>query len=213
MPAREITATSVVPPPISSTLLLVGSVMGSPAPMAAAMGLKNPRQVMRRLARSRRCFAAKVEGNIVAYGWVSTGRECIGEMGRQIHLQADEAYVWDCLTLPAYRRLGLYTALLIYINDTLVEDGYRRIWIGSNLDNRPSIRGFANAGYQPAVAITHLRLTSLNFYWLSRAYAARRLLAAAARDALSLESDRIAGPLVVGRARPADLSACVELED
>ena len=38
MPASEITATSVVPPPISTTILLVGSVMGNPAPIAAAMG-------------------------------------------------------------------------------------------------------------------------------------------------------------------------------
>ena len=32
------TATSVVPPPMSTTMLQVGSVIGSPAPMAAAMG-------------------------------------------------------------------------------------------------------------------------------------------------------------------------------
>ena len=34
----EITATSVVPPPMSTTMLPLGSVMGRPAPMAAAMG-------------------------------------------------------------------------------------------------------------------------------------------------------------------------------
>lgn len=38
MPAREMTATSVVPPPMSTTMLPVGSVTGRPAPMAAAMG-------------------------------------------------------------------------------------------------------------------------------------------------------------------------------
>jgi len=32
------TATSVVPPPMSTTMLEVGSVMGRLAPMAAAMG-------------------------------------------------------------------------------------------------------------------------------------------------------------------------------
>jgi hypothetical protein len=35
MPAIEITATSVVPPPMSTTMLPVGSVIGSPEPMAA----------------------------------------------------------------------------------------------------------------------------------------------------------------------------------
>ena len=37
MPESEITATSVVPPPISTTMLPEGSVMGNPAPMAATM--------------------------------------------------------------------------------------------------------------------------------------------------------------------------------
>ncbi len=38
MPPREMTATSVVPPPTSTTMLPVGWCTGSPAPMAAAMG-------------------------------------------------------------------------------------------------------------------------------------------------------------------------------
>ena len=38
MPPREITATSDVPPPMSSTIQPVGSVVGSPAPIAAAIG-------------------------------------------------------------------------------------------------------------------------------------------------------------------------------
>jgi len=38
IPASEITATSVVPPPMSTTMLPLGSVMGRPAPIAAAMG-------------------------------------------------------------------------------------------------------------------------------------------------------------------------------
>ena len=35
--ARLITATSVVPPPMSQTMLAVGSAMGRPTPMAAAL--------------------------------------------------------------------------------------------------------------------------------------------------------------------------------
>ena len=38
MPPSEMTATSVVPPPMSTIMLPVGSWTGSPAPMAAAMG-------------------------------------------------------------------------------------------------------------------------------------------------------------------------------
>ena len=38
MPPRQITATSVVPPPISTIMLPIGSCTGSPAPIAAAIG-------------------------------------------------------------------------------------------------------------------------------------------------------------------------------
>ena len=38
MPPSEITATSVVPPPMSTTMLPLGSWMGRPAPIAAAIG-------------------------------------------------------------------------------------------------------------------------------------------------------------------------------
>jgi hypothetical protein len=38
MPPKEMTATSLVPPPTSTIMLPVGSWTGSPAPMAAAIG-------------------------------------------------------------------------------------------------------------------------------------------------------------------------------
>ena len=38
IPPSEMTATSVVPPPMSTTMLPVGSWTGSPAPIAAAIG-------------------------------------------------------------------------------------------------------------------------------------------------------------------------------
>ena len=38
MSARDMMATSVVPPPISTIIEAVGSTQGSPAPMAAATG-------------------------------------------------------------------------------------------------------------------------------------------------------------------------------
>ena len=37
-PPSEISAVSEVPPPMSTTMLAIGSLIGSPAPIAAAMG-------------------------------------------------------------------------------------------------------------------------------------------------------------------------------
>src|SRR5262245_59347684 len=72
--------------------------------LAAAMGLADPALVLRRFASGRRCFAAWVAGAIASYGWVSRGRECIGELERPIRLRDGEAYIWECATLPPHRR-------------------------------------------------------------------------------------------------------------
>ena len=53
MPPSEMTATSVVPPPMSTIMLPVGSATGSPAPIAAAIG-SSIRYAWRAPARQRR---------------------------------------------------------------------------------------------------------------------------------------------------------------
>src|ERR1700742_765966 len=67
MPPNESTATSVVPPPISTTIEPVGSVTGNPAPIAAAIGssIKNTRRAPADSADSwiaRRSTAVDPEG-------------------------------------------------------------------------------------------------------------------------------------------------------
>lgn len=178
---------------------------------AADLGFANVEQLRRRFSPRRRCFVARFEGEIAAYGWVSTGAECVGEMEREIQLQLGEAYVWDCFTWPDYRRQRLYSSLLSYINTKLADEGYRRVWIGSNLENRPSLKGFANAGYRPVVHITYLRLGGLSSLWVSRQDEVPLQLASRAREAFSLETERIIGPLVLGWTNPANLQTCLEL--
>ncbi|MGD2050214.1 MAG: GNAT family N-acetyltransferase [Chloroflexota bacterium] len=178
---------------------------------AADLGFSDLEQLKRRFSPQRRCFVAKFEGEIAAYGWVSINAECVGEMEREVQLQPGEAYVWDCFTWPDYRRQRLYSSLLSYINTKLADEGYRRIWIGSNLENRPSLKGFANAGYRPVVHITYLRLGGLSFLWVNRQEDAPQHLATDARDAFSLDTERKMGPMVFGRTNPANLQTCLEL--
>src|SRR5690349_6737958 len=71
--------------------------------LAAAMDLPGPEPILRRIKGNRRCFSLRVAGQIAAYGWVTRGPECVGELERQFHLHDDEAYIWDCSTLPAWR--------------------------------------------------------------------------------------------------------------
>jgi len=173
--------------PVSSRVAAVfGEVQRERAePLAAAMDLSDPDPILRRFATGRRCFTAWVDDRIAAYGWVSQAAECIGELERKIQVSAGEAYIWDCATLPPYRRQRLYSALLSHILVKLHGEGVRRIWIGSSLDNRPSLQGFANAGFQPVITLLHARLFNLRCVWMIGYRAAPGDLVAAARRALT----------------------------
>jgi GNAT superfamily N-acetyltransferase len=100
-----------------------------------------------RLATGRRGYAAWLEGRLVAYGWVSFGQEPVGELGLLVQLQPDEAYVWDCATLPEYRGRGLYAGLLAHIAQALRAEGLRTVWIGADFRNLPSQAGIGRAGF------------------------------------------------------------------
>ena len=173
--------------------------------LASAMRLAGPGEVLRRLAGGARAFAGRVGppgGPIVCYGWVSGGSECcppyIGELERAFRLQPGEAYVWDCRTAPEHRRLGLYTALLTHVARTLQAEGFGRIWIGSALRNRPSIRGFEAAGFRPVLRAAYLRAGSLTLFATRPYPRVRHDRAAQARARLVRDDERTVGPLSIG---------------
>jgi ribosomal protein S18 acetylase RimI-like enzyme len=135
--------------------------------LAVAMGHVDVAVVVDRLATGSRCFVARVATGIAAYGWVSEAVESIGELERQFSMQPGEAYIWDCATLPKYRRQGLYSCLLYTMATALQREGARRLWIGASLDNQPSLRGIASAGFQPVIKMTYVRLLGFKHVWVS----------------------------------------------
>src|SRR5262249_40519940 len=138
---------------------------------------------------------------IVTYGWVTQGVECVGELERQFHLHDDEAYIWDCGTVPAWRGQGCYSALLSCIIHRLQREGAVRIWIGASRQNQPSIRGFASAGFNPVVDLTYRRLYRLTLMWIHPAPSNRRPLVSAAYRILLNAHERRLGQLIVGYKR------------
>ena len=71
MPPREMTATSVVPPPMSTIMLPEGSVMGSPAPMAAAIG-SSIRSASRAPALQAASWTARLSTSVTPLGMPTT---------------------------------------------------------------------------------------------------------------------------------------------
>jgi ribosomal protein S18 acetylase RimI-like enzyme len=165
--------------------------------LADAMNLPNTDPVQQRLRGSRRCFSLRAAGQIAAYGWVTRGRECVGELEREFYLHPDEAYIWDCGTLPAWRGQRCYSALLSRLIRELHHEGVQRIWIGASRYNQASIHGFANAGFNKVVDLTYSRIYRLTLIVISQAAAQPPLVAAAYRILLNAHERRL-GPLILG---------------
>lgn len=125
--------------------------------LAPVMDFANAEPVLRRLHLGRHCYVARVDGQLVAYGWITFDKEDIGELGLSVRLLPGEAYIWDCATLPAFRGKGLYPALLSHMLGELQQAGFRRVWIGMDVGNVSSQTGAVQAGFQPIIDILLVR--------------------------------------------------------
>ncbi len=133
--------------------------------LAQAMELDDPAKVLQRVAAGKRCYIGTVEGELATYGWVTFDEESIGELRLRIRLSPGEAYLWDCATLPEYRGLHLYPALLWYMINDLRSEGLQRIWIGADADNLPSQKGIVLCGFQPIIDIVLERGLAIRMSW------------------------------------------------
>lgn len=117
--------------------------------LASAMGAEGD-LVQLRFARGCRCFAAWRGPQVIAYGWLSEGPEWIGELELEIRPGPGEAYVWNCVTLPAHRREGLFRALLLHIAGECSQEGLTRLWLGG-LGDEPASKALPEAGFAPVL--------------------------------------------------------------
>ena len=129
--------------------------------LAQAIELDGPTVILQRFAAGRHCYAARVAGQLVTYGWVTFDEEAIGELGLRFRLKAGEAYIWYCATLPAYRGLRLYPALLTHMLHALHAQGIQRVWIGTDTDNLASQIGIVAAGFQPVADFLTINTPSM----------------------------------------------------
>ena len=175
--------------------------------LTTAMAQPNPDIIEQRLANNRRCFLLRAADEIITYGWVTHGPESVGELERRFHLQPDEAYIWDCGTIPARRGRHCYSALLSYLIHRLHAEGVPTIWIGASRLNQPSVQGIANAGFQQVIDLTYRRFFRLTLIRFQAAATAPPSLVSAAARILFHDRERRVGPLVIGYKRPPNVLA------
>jgi GNAT superfamily N-acetyltransferase len=145
------------------------------------MGAEGDR-VAPRIQRGSRCFGAWIGNDLVGYGWVSTTAEWIGETQLEIRPARGEAYIWNCLTLPAHRRTGVFGTLLRAVKAQLKGEGLARVWIGGLTD--PAENAFPKAGFVPVLRVDATSQWGFRWLRIRPAYKADPYLASAALLAL-----------------------------
>jgi ribosomal protein S18 acetylase RimI-like enzyme len=196
-------ATPVITPLVKATFRRLGPE-SAPA-LAAAMGDGALAEVYKRFEAGRSCYAAWVEDQLAAYGWVSFEEEYIGELSLHLRLLPGEAYIWDCATLPAFRQKRLFSALLGYMLAELRAGPLCRVWIGANLDNVASQRGIDRAGFHRVADLVVRRVLALRLVWVQSWPGVPESLVAEARRAfLGNRDDVWLAALSLAKSAPAD---------
>jgi hypothetical protein len=162
------------------------------------MNLPKPKLIQERWTSGRRCFILQTGDEIVTYGWITHGIESVGELERQFNLHHDEAYIWHCGTVPAWRGQHGYSALLSRIVYQLFAENISCIWIGASRQNEPSIQGIVNAGFRPVVDVIYRRLYRLTLLWIFHDSTASQSHISAAYRILINKNERRWGRLALG---------------
>jgi GNAT superfamily N-acetyltransferase len=179
----------VVTPLVAATFRAVGPDLLTD--LVSAVGRDISAELQQRFETGRRCYAAWVGQQLASYGWVSFNDEHIGELNLRIRLLPGEVYIWDCATIPAFRRKLFYSALLRYVIEELHAEGFCRAWIGADKDNLPSQQGIARAGFHHVADLVMARVLTLRQVWVQGQPGVPDHIVAEARRAFLNDRDKI----------------------
>ena len=118
----------------------------SPIVMATLQG-RSEEEMQARFHAGHRAYVATLHGEPAAWGWVATRTASIGELQATLTLPPGERYLWNFVTRPTHRGLGIYPRLLAEILRAESRDAHR-FWIAYAPENRASASGIAKAGFR-----------------------------------------------------------------
>ena len=144
----------------------------------------DPAIVVGRIARGCRCFTARVGDEVVAFGWLATRAEWIGELELEIRPGTREGYIWNCATAQGHRRKGYFRAIVAGIVASAREEGLRRLWIGT-LDIPPA-KAVKDLGFTPTLRFTSVWLSGMRWLRVRRVSRVDRQLLRSAREVLAI---------------------------
>ncbi len=116
-----------------------------PSAMARLQG-RHLSEMENRLADGHRAYVATIEGAPAAWGWVATRSATIGELKASFTLPSADRYLWNFVTLAAFRGRGIYPRLIDAIVQAESVEG-ERFWIAYAPENHASGVGIEKAGF------------------------------------------------------------------
>ncbi|MCI0711686.1 MAG: hypothetical protein L0154_16135 [Chloroflexi bacterium] len=156
---KELRTGSSVLPRIPVTFAQVkADRVGQLIATASQMDPITPTALKRRLESGSGCYGAWVGETLVSYSWLTCGPEWVGEFERELQIPAGDAYVWDCATLPDYRRMGLFSGLLAFMVGELLHEELEHLWIISVLSAPAISRGIRATGFTCVASLMYLRV-------------------------------------------------------
>ena len=95
-----------------------------------------------------RCFIAEQRGRVLAFQWMRIGESDlhIVPLEQAIHLRKDEAYLYNCRAMRAFRGHSIIPAIEVEVFRWLAEHRFTKLYTDIRSDNLPSLKTFEKLG-------------------------------------------------------------------
>jgi len=114
--------------------------------LMASLQSRRPEDIADRFEFGHRAYVAWLDGAPASFGWAAMQGAAIGELKLSFEVPIGDCYLWNFVTLPAFRGRGVYPRLL----DEIVKAESReadQFWIVYAPENRASGTGIRKAGF------------------------------------------------------------------
>jgi RimJ/RimL family protein N-acetyltransferase len=153
--------------------------------LAAFLDYLTTSEIRRRLDAGHLCFVARHRRRIVHASWATVDVGHLGEVGLQIRLKPDEAYLSQMRTAPEFRNKNVARARISWTLTYLHNAGFRRVISDVLPENKASQRasaplGFKQIGWVARIILGPLKITLFRpppkrYAKVSEAYAGREI--------------------------------------
>ena len=126
-------------------------------------------QLLSMLERGKKCFGAKIKGEVAASMWIDLQEACCAWY--RFPLNGDEAYLFDMYTIKSFRGKGMAPYVRYQCYKALREMGRNKFYSYSDAFNRPSLRFKKKLGAEFLQLGLYVKiLDRFGYNWVIRRY-------------------------------------------